>query len=181
MTDEDTNATEFSQVEIVEPSTLAKNVRRKKKKSVPYNEDPEILKRLAQVARFMLEGMPAWQIAEKQRCSLATAKRDIKRVRELWKTDAEEQIESLLGDALAVYKKVQTEAWQKITANPDRADRYLNVVLAAQKQVDNLAGIAPPKQVNVNLEGELDVRDIDTVRDERWQQIAERLQDALKG
>src|SRR5574343_286244 len=97
----------FSQVEIEDPPTSAKRVTRKNKKSVPYYEDAEILKRLSRVAELMLTGTPAWKIAEQLRVSLATAKRDIGRVREIWKTEASEKLDSLLGDALAQYTKVQ--------------------------------------------------------------------------
>ena len=77
-------ASASSKIDISTPEKPARSVRRKGKKSVSFQDDPEILKRLGRVAEMMLEGKSLYEISTAQRCSIATAKRDIGRVRELW-------------------------------------------------------------------------------------------------
>lgn len=171
---------EFEAIELPEPIKKgAKNVTRKGKKSIAWDQDPEILKRLTRVAELMLDGKYSWQIAEELRCSIATAKRDIKRVRELWKTISKEKMEDLLGDSLATYNRVQLTAWAQLRANPEKAAHLLKVILDAQERVDKLAGIVKPEPVEVNISGEVVVRDIQTVREERWNQVMEMMKDVV--
>ncbi|MDD2920991.1 MAG: hypothetical protein PHQ36_01785 [Anaerolineales bacterium] len=165
----------FDKIELPEPPTSAKRVTRKGKKSVAWDADPEILKRLAKVAAMMIEGKYSWEIAETNKCSIATAKRDIKRVREIWKMEALDKLDSLMGDSLATYTRVQAAAWSKAQANPEKADRYLSVILHAQERVDKLSGVGKPETVNVEVSGQVEVKDIDQIRDQRWKQVADSL------
>jgi hypothetical protein len=164
----------FDKIELPEPTKKTK-VTRKGKKSIAWNDDPEILKRLGRVAEMMLDGKYSWEIAQENKCSIATAKRDVGRVREIWKSQAMEKLDNLQADSLATYNRVVAKAWRKIEDNPEKADQYLRVIIAAQERVDKLAGIGKPEQVNVNLSGEVEVKDIDKIRDERWQQVADSL------
>ena len=173
---------EFASIELPEPTKRgAKNVTRKGKKSVSWDQDPEILKRLTRVAEMMLDGKYSWQIAEELRCSLATAKRDIRRVRELWKTISKEKMEDLLGDSLATYTRVQLTAWNQLRREPAKAAGLLKVILDAQEKVDKLAGIVKPDTVNVNVNGEVVVRNIEAVREERWSQVMDMMKDVVPG
>lgn len=165
----------FDKIELPEPPTSAKRVIRKRKKSVVWSEDPEILKRLGRVAEMMLDGKAAWEIAAENKCSLATAKRDLGRVREVWKAQAVDKLDSLQADSLATYNRVVATAWRKMRENPEKSDQFLRVIIAAQERVDRMAGIGKPEQVNVNVTGELEVKDIEQVRDARWMQIADKL------
>ncbi len=172
---------EFEAIELPEPAKRgAKNVTRKGKKSVPWEQDPEILKRLTRVAEMVLDGKYSWQIAEEMRCSIATAKRDIRRVRDLWKSISKEKMEDLLDESLATYTRVKLTAWNHIVRNPDKAAQLLKVITDAQEKVDKLAGIMKPDTVNVNLNGEVVVRDIQEVRDERWSQVMDIMKDVVK-
>jgi hypothetical protein len=171
----------FSNVELPDPAKRGAKSTRKGKKSVAWQDDPEILKRLALVAELMLDGKPAWEIAKDRKVSLATAKRDIRRVRDLWKAAALEKLESLMGDSLATYIRVQAAAWKKTVENPDKADQYLKVILQAQERVDKMAGIGQPETLNVNLSGEVEVKkDIEQIRNERWEQVKDLIPEALK-
>lgn len=171
---------EFEAIELPEPIKKgAKNVTRKGKKSIAWDQDPEILKRLTRVAELMLDGKYSWQIAEELRCSIATAKRDIKRVRELWKTTAKEDLEDLYNDSIATYKRAQLTAWNEIRRDPKKAAQLLGVILDAQKQKERLSGLIKPEPVEVNISGEVVVRDIQTVREERWNQVMEMMKDVV--
>lgn len=164
----------FNKIELPEPK-VSRKVTRKGKKNVVWNEDPEILKRLGLVAEKMLDGKYAWEIAQDNKCSLATAKRDIGRVREVWKAQALEKLDNLAADSLATYTRVVAKAWRKIEDAPEKADQYLRVIIAAQERVDKLAGIGKPEQVNVTVNGEVEIRDINAIRDERWRQVSDAL------
>lgn len=160
----------FDKIELPDLPTTISRVKRKGKKSVGWDSDPDILKRLEVVAELMLRGKNSWGIAEANKCSIATAKRDISRVRALWKQSALEKIDSLMGDSLATYTAVQAEAWTKMKSSPDKSDRYLAVILSAQEKIDKISGVGKPPdpvEVNVNIEP----RDIEEIRKERWRQI----------
>jgi len=162
-------------IELDAPVKPARVVRRKGKKSVPYYDDPEILKRLALVAENMAKGVPAHEIASVLKCSLGTAKRDIARVRELWRTDAKEAIEFVKEESLNVYRRVQIEAWGKVEKFPDKSDRYMNVILAAQKEIDRLNGTSVPDPIPVQpLSVTVDVN-LEDVRQKRWSTVEDKL------
>ncbi len=95
----------FTSIEIAAPDR-AGDVEREGKKSIPWNEDPEILSRLADVAEMMNKNLPSWQIAAACETSIGTAKRDIARVRELWKADATERLTGSKDAAIAQYGKI---------------------------------------------------------------------------
>jgi hypothetical protein len=171
---------EFAAIELPDPVKKgAKNVTRKGKKPIPWNDDPEILKRLTRVAELMLDGKYAWEIAEELRTSIATAKRDIGRVRELWKTHALEKSENLFGNSLATYNRVQTRAWQGMIKNPEKEAHYMKIILEAQEKIDKIAGVSKPTEVNVTVNGAIEIKDIEQVRDERWEQVKDALKDVL--
>jgi len=165
------NPNEFSSIEIADPPTTARRITRKGKKNVPYNEDPEILKRLVRVAELMLKGTPSWRIAEELKCSIGTAKRDVARVRELWRIEATEKLDNLRGDALAQYQRVMNKAWTTIEKDPDRSAQLLSVILAAQEKIDKIGGLEKPREIKVEVDGSIEVRDMDKVREERWNQV----------
>lgn len=143
----------------------------KGKKSVGWRNDPVILARLAAVAEIMLMRGTAAQIAETFDCSLATAKRDISRVRMLWKEQARGDINSKREESLAEYRLIQTRAW--VEFRDKRNPRYLEVIMNAQDRIVEIEGTKAPEQVDVG------VTDINKVREERWSKIKETLAHAL--
>jgi hypothetical protein len=172
---------EFANVELPDPQKKGVKVTRKGKKSVTWNEDPEILKRLTRVAELMLSGKYAWEIAEENRCSLATAKRDIRRVRDLWAAEAMDKLDSLLGDSLATYQRIMKTAWANIVRYPEKSAQYLREIRETQKEIDKLGGLVKPETLNVEVSGEIATRDITQVREERWNQVKDMLPDVIGG
>jgi hypothetical protein len=154
------------------PSAL---VNRKGKKNPPFSEDPEILSRLSRVGAYLLKGLPAWQIAEKLNYPIGSAKRDIKRVRQLWKAEARSAISSEREKAQAQYNLVLAKAWDMVELNPDKAEKYLALVIAAQERIDKLTGANAPDEVKISGETTVNVRDIEKVRQERWAQVRQAL------
>jgi ribosomal protein L29 len=160
-------------------ATTATRTRRPRKKSVRWMSDPEILNRLNIVAQLLLENRPAHEIAAAfdPPVGIRTIRRDIARVRELWKLRAEEGLEVTRNQAQEQYLKVIQEAWSKVTAAPERADRYLAIVISAQGNLDRLNGTLAPEKHELTGKngGPIETRDIDEIRQRRWQQIAEAL------
>jgi hypothetical protein len=152
---------------------------RKGKKSVSYTEDPEILARLSRVAGMLLKGFPAWKIADELKYPIGSAKRDIARVRAIWKKESRNKMTGQRDEALAQYRLAREKAWALVDKNPEKAERYLPIVLAAQERIDKLTGAEAPAQIT--LDGEVKVRNIEQVRQKRWAQIASEIRNAAEG
>ena len=169
----------FQDIDFDQPAVRpASEVKRKGKKSISYTDDPEILARLALVARLMLMGKPAYKIAEELKESLGTAKLDMARVRSIWRKESRGKISAQRDEALAQYRLTREKAWDLIDKNPDKAERFLPLVLASQERIDKVVGNEAPDRID--LSGTVKVRDIEQVRQKRWQQIAGELKDALE-
>lgn len=166
----------FTSIEIAAPDR-AGDVEREGKKSIPWNEDPEILSRLADVAEMMNKNLPSWQIAAACETSIGTAKRDIARVRELWKADATERLTGSKDAAIAQYAKIIYAAWEEFEAAPRSLKKgFLDSVTRAQERIDKVTGIADPVAVGGIPGQPVQVQDMDEVRKKRWEAIAARLE-----
>ncbi len=166
----------FTSIEIAAPDR-AGDVEREGKKSIPWNEDPEILSRLADVAEMMNKNLPSWQIAAACETSIGTAKRDIARVRELWKADATERLTGSKDAAIAQYAKIIYAAWEEFEAAPKALKKgFLDSIVRAQERIDKVTGIADPVAVGGIPGQPVQVQDMDEVRKKRWEAIAARLE-----
>lgn len=157
------------------PLVPSDQVQRPGKKNTRYDEDPEILSRLARVAAMMLKGFKAHEIASELDYPLGSAKRDIARVKAIWRKEAREAIKSQKDSALAQYKLAITTAWERIEKLPEYAHRYLPIIINAQERIDRLTGANAPELVEEKKEVTVTVKDIETVRQERWLQVREAL------
>lgn len=165
----------FTSIEIAAPDR-AGDVEREGKKSIPWNEDPEILSRLADVAEMMNKNLPSWQIAAACETSIGTAKRDIARVRELWKADATERLTGSKDAAIAQYGKIIYAAWEEFEAAPKALKKgFLDTIRGAQERIDKVTGIADPMAIGGIPGQPVQVEDMDAVRLKRWEAIAARL------
>lgn len=166
----------FTSIEIATPER-AGDVEREGKKSIPWNEDPEILSRLADVAEMMNKNLPSWQIAAACETSIGTAKRDISRVRELWKADATERITGSKDAAIAQYGKIIYAAWEEFEAAPKALKKgFLDSIVRAQERIDKVTGIADPLAIGGIPGQPVQIVDMDEVRKKRWEAIAARLE-----
>ncbi len=164
----------------IEKPKRAGDTRRRGKGSLPWHEDVEILQRLAYVATLMNQNKQSYLIAEKTKVSLATAKRDIARVRELWREDAKARLTNTTDTAIAQYGAIIEKAWQDVLQLPvghAGAAAYMNIILRAQERMDKVTGIADP----IALEGknggpiEMSIVELEKVRAERWKAIESKL------
>ena len=139
------------------------------KLSVSWRNDPVILARLNAVAAMMLRGSKQYEISKAMECSIATTRRDITRVRTLWREELKGQIDEKREQSIAHYKLVQSSAWDAY--NKTESHNFLRIILDAQAKIDDIEGNQAPIAIAaVN---------IDKVRAKRWQQIAGSIADIL--
>jgi hypothetical protein len=165
----------FSNIELPDRSG---DTERKGKINVPWHEDPEILARLADVATLMNKNRPSYVIAEETGTSIATAKRDMKRVREFWKMDAKERLGYTTEEAIAQYEAIASDARDDLEKAPiSLKASYYMVILRALERRDKAAGIADPVSIQGPNGGpvEVSVKEMDEVRQKRWLSIADKL------
>lgn len=143
----------------------------KGKKAISWRKDPIILARLTSVAQMILAGAETWQIAAALDYSLVTARRDVTRVRTMWREGSEAEIDAKRDQSIAQYKMIQTRAWAEYNKAPSPGN--LRVILDAQVRIDDIQGNQMPKSI---LMGELD---IEQVRNKRWQQVQGLLADII--
>lgn len=155
--------------------------RRKGKKNKNWKDDPEILLRLSKVSTLMVQHKTALDIAQDTRVSLGTAKRDIIRVRELWKEDATDRVANSKDLAIAQYGALLSQSWADVNAlpatHPNRV-AFMNVALRAQERIDKVTGIGGEKIEHSGPNGgpiPVEVQDVEAIRKRRWKQIAPNL------
>lgn len=155
-------------------SERAGDTERDDKKSINWKDDPEILQRLALVASLMNQNFNSWEIAEKTKVSISTAKRDIGRVRELWREDAKERLANTTDVAIAQYGSVIRDASEQLKKAPvSLKAQFMNVILRAQERIDKVTGIADPTSLTGPNGGPIPIQvtDINKIRDERWEKV----------
>lgn len=136
-----------------------KNGPQKGKKSVRWDRDPVILLRLESVAQMMLRRARAWQIAETLDTSIATAKRDIRRVRILWRKASEHNIEEFRQGSLAQLFAIQQQAWTRFDGKQPSEEgsterqakkagiRWLRLALECEREIMDLLGTKAPVKI----------------------------------
>jgi hypothetical protein len=136
--------------------------------------------RLDVISQMMVVGAKAHNIAAAMDYSLASAKRDIARVKQLWNTQAAEDINSSRSISLATYREILTRTWDEL-GKPENAGRkhlLFGVIVAAQKEIDRIQGVGPQ---NIVLSGSVEVtEDIEAVRKRRWEQIQPQVAEMMK-
>jgi len=101
-------------------------------------------------------------------------KRDIARVRLLWRELNEHEIEDKREESVAQYKLIILRAWEEYSKN--KSTNLLRVIMDAQEKIDGIEGNRKPEEV---LVGKLP--DIEEVRKKRWEQVQGELTQALGG
>lgn len=154
--------------------------RREGKQNISWKEDAEILGRLAEVALLMIKGRRAFEIARETKVSIETARRDISRVRDLWKEDAKERIQNSADVAIAQYTAVQEQAWEdmkKVSVKSNNRAAFMKVILQAQDRIDKVTGIADPIGGPGGGPIPVEIVDVEKIRNKRWQQVKGNLQE----
>lgn len=161
------------------------DVEREGKKSVSWEEDPEILQRLVYVAELMNQNKPSPVIAEECGVSLGTAKRDIGRVRELWKLDAKERLGFKKEESLANYRDLARRIHEDLENLKPRQmhlkPALYTALIKTLHRIDQVSGIGD----NINLGNQngkpFEIKQIEEVRMKRWQTVASQLGKVVDG
>lgn len=121
-------------------------------KRVPWDRDPNILRRLEVTAQMLLAGATLVQVAEATDCSVDTVKRDRKRVEELWRRESVDKVETLRGKSIAQYRRIQTQAWAEWQKT--HKGMYLRIISDTEEKISDLQGTKAPIQVDWRVEAE---------------------------
>ena len=129
--------------------------RNRNKQNVAWDQDNEILRRLATVANMMVQGATAVQIGEALSINIRTAQRDMARVYTLWRRGSMQQVDDARAKSIAQYEEIKTRAWEGYRkassamsemrvyspklANEQRG--WLELALKTQAQIDKLLGL----------------------------------------
>ncbi len=141
--------------------------RNRNKQNVAWDQDNEILRRLATVANMMVQGATALQIGEALSINIRTAQRDMQRVYTLWRRGSMQEVDDARAKSIAQYEEIKTRAWEgyrkassamnemrvyspKI-ANEQR--NWLETAMKAQAQIDRLLGLEITK---LDIQGKIE-------------------------
>lgn len=114
------------------------------KKSLPWRQDTVILRRLPKVEELHLMHYPNTRIAELLGVDEVTIRRDLKRVRELWRERAGDSIDEQKDKAVAFYALIQQKALGEFARVKDTSlnkSAYLNTAKGAQDSIVKVMGI----------------------------------------
>jgi len=137
--------------------------RNRNQKNIPWDQDEEILRRLATVANLIVQGAKGHQVAEALSIPIRTAQRDIQRVYTLWRRDSMQQVDDARAKSIAQYEEIKTRAWEgyrKASATMSEMRVYspkiaseqrnwLETAMKAQAQIDKLLGLEITKMAVV--------------------------------
>jgi hypothetical protein len=126
------------------------------KPSVRWDMDVDILNRLRSVASMMIQGAKGLDIAEAFAYSLKTAYRDMERVRELWRREAQQDIESKRAASLAHYNEIKARAWEDYRKKGDSKGGLgaLRLAMEIEDRIADLEGTKAPRGVDVTTKGQ---------------------------
>lgn len=135
--------------------------RRKGKKSLAWNKDPEILARMERVEALVLAGHSNLAIAKFLKVSEPTVRRDRLRIAQLWRDKVGADIASMRGRSFSQYARIAKQADQqyKITKDP----QFLRIVLETERSIVNLLGTQLPAAQTAQREAEQESSDLSII------------------
>lgn len=140
------------------------------KKSLPWDKDPEILRRLATVEDLVLAGYRNTEIGHHLKVSEATIRRDRERIAELWRRQATSDIVAMRERSIANLRRIQRLADNEFRRERDKPSN-LRLQLEAEREIIKLQGTYTPVEMPVSFKWD--------VQDYRSLSSAELLQRAM--
>jgi len=128
----------------------------KGRKPLPWKRDPLILERLVKVESLHLMGVTNIGIGSQLNVTEATVRNDLKRLAIIWKERVGDDIAEQKERAVAVYRKVQSEAWRAFHGAPDKSlnrSAYLNTVKNSEDSIVKVLGLNEPEKLAIRQEG----------------------------
>jgi hypothetical protein len=130
--------------------------KRHEKRSIAWDKDLAILKRLNLVADMLNQGRQLHIIAEALGVSLTTANRDAKRVRELWRRAAMQSIDDKRAVSKAKYEFMQKQAFDEYRQARQEGKSgiaALRLAMEIEEKINRLEGTAVT-HVDITSKGE---------------------------
>ena len=121
-------------------------------KSVPWDEDPQILARLEPVSQMMLRRARLWQIGEALGYGITTARKDRERVKELWAREAAGAVDEHRQASLAQMRHLQQQAYAQYASTKD--PQLLRFVRECERDIILLEGTEKPSEHRLTLTGD---------------------------
>ena len=138
------------------------------KKSVPWREDPEILRRLATVEDLVLAGYRNTEIADHMKVSEGTIRRDRDRIATLWRDQATSDIVGMRQRSISNLRRLQRLADNEFRRGSEEQERkterpgYLRVQLDAEKEIIQLEGTRAPVEQSITLNNKTPIESLST-------------------
>jgi len=140
---------------------------KRNKKSVAWDQDPEILARLSTVANMMTQGAKSYQIADALSVTIKTIQRDMTRVYTLWRRESMQEIDDARAKSIAQYEEIKTRAWEgyrKVSGyinesrmpNPRLIKEQQNFLKLAMDAESHIADLQGTKITRLNLDGQVE-------------------------
>jgi hypothetical protein len=141
--------------------------KKRNRKTIAWDQDEEILARLATVANMMVQGAKTHQIKDVFGYDMRTAQRDIARVYTLWRRESMQQVDDARAKSIAQYEEVKTRAWEgyrKVSSaiaemriySPKLGSEqrgWLELAMKAEAQIAKLQGT---EKTNIHLSGSVE-------------------------
>lgn len=132
-----------------------------KRGSLPWQQDPAILQRLALVEEYHLLGHTNYQVADilterGTTCSEPTVRRDLERIRSLWRERIGDSVQKHRDRAVISYRRVQRAAWQEFETTKSTSlnkSAYLNTVKSAEDSIAKVLDAYPAEKHDVDVNG----------------------------
>ena len=130
-------------------------------KSKPWDEDSEILRRLATVEDLVLGGYRNTEIANALSVTETTIRRDRERIAELWRCQATGDIAVMRERSVANLRRIQRLADNEFRNKRDQTAN-LRVQLDAEREIIKVQGTIAPVEVPISFTDKTDPHALST-------------------
>src|SRR3990167_2744148 len=144
------------------------------RKTVPWRDDPEILRRLPEVEELVLAGYPNTAIAATLKLSEATIRRDKDRIAELWQELTAGEIEIKRGRSISNLRRLQRLADNEFRSDQDKTVN-LRLQMDAEKVVIELEGTKTPIEQTLKVKVERPIQPISSAELLRRAELIEQM------
>jgi transposase len=142
----------------------------------PQQQKAEAAYRRSLVGKMYLSHVAQDEIARRLKVDQSTISRDIKALKKQWMQDGAKDIAEFISQEIAELNEMEQQAAIEFGAKGGKNPRWLLARLAIKDRKYMLYGL--DKKV-VELQGSVDVVNIDDVRQQRWDQVQKSLAEAL--
>lgn len=130
-------------------------------KSIPWDQDPEILRRLATVEDLVLAGYRNTEIGHALNVTEGTIRRDRERIAELWRRQVTGDIAAMRERSIANLRRIQRLADNEFR-NKRNQTANLRIQLDAEREIIKVQGTIAPVEVPISFTDKTDPHALST-------------------